>query len=434
MSIIFALKILTDLCYFMFAISSVTSKFDHSGLLFTSPVIVAVSAFFSAWIAEHKPRSRWLRMVPLLLCGCAFLFTKTAIDYVNTIPMVLYVFIVAWLGRYRVGYSLALERFFLLLKILPVVAVLTIVANNMDGFTSVMIPYFFFFLIFTVMLLRMLRHSEDVARDRKFTIMNTLEIGLVCGFGYLLSTGQIVTLFRLLFGAVMDYVVQPVMKAVGFVLSLIPKAIGAISKLFNVDLPTPDLRIDLSDIDFSELQTGQEMPDKGDMAVMEFYAEEAAKGGGDKLKYVGIALAVIIMVVLAVILFRVLMRMGRRDDDNQFSDTREAVTDEPGEDRLTRSARDRVRSCYRKFLRVCVKEGLDPDLNLNSRQVNQSMVKVLDVPAMDGLRDIYIRARYSSEEISEDDVKTAKQMLGLAKKAGRESEKRRAKVDRSAGA
>ena len=62
------------------------------------------------------------------------------------------------------------------------------------------------------------------------------------------------------------------------------------------------------------------------------------------------------------------------------------------------------------------------------------MVKVLDVPAMDGLRDVYIRARYSSGEITEEDVKIAKQMLGYTKKAGAEAEKRRAKVDRSAGA
>ena len=435
MSVLFALKILTDLCYFMFAISSVTSKFDHSGLLMSSPFIVAISAFCSAYIAEHKPRSRWLRMVPLLLCGCAFIFTKTPADYVNTIPMVIYLFVIAWMGYYKVGYSMALERFFLLLKILPVVVVLTIVASNLDGFSEVMLPYFFFFLILTVMLLRMLRHSEQVAKDKKFTLMNTLEIGTVCGFGYLLSTGQIIALVKFLFNCVMNYIVTPLMKGIGFVLSLFPRAINAIARLFDADLPVPDMTIDLSNIDFSELQTGQGTPDPGEQAVMEFYAEEAAKGGDGSIKYVGIALGVIIMIIFVVILFRVLMRMGRKDDDNQFADMREAIDeDDSNNDKLGRSARDRVRNYYRKFLRICVREGLDPDLNLNSRQVNQSMVKVMDEPAMEGLRDVYIRARYSSEEITEDDVKTAKQMLGLAKKAEKELEKKKAKVDRSAGA
>lgn len=433
MSILFALKILTDLCYFMFAISSITSKFDHSGLLMSSPFIVAVSAFLCASVVEKRPKSRWLKLLPLLICGCAFIFTKTAVDYVNTVPMVLYLAIIVFRGMFSVGYSTALQQFFLLLKILPVVAVLTIVAGNKHGFGQVMLPYFFFFLILTVMLLRMLRHSEQVAKDKKFTIMNTLEIGAVCGFGYLLSTGQIITVVRFLFSSVMNYIVAPLMKAVGFVLTLIPKGIYEITRLFNVDLPVPDLSIDLSNIDFSELQTGQGTPDPGDQAVMEFYAEEAAKGS-DTLKYVGIVLGVIIMIIFMVILFKVLMRMGRNQNDNQFADSREAITEEPGEDRLTRSARDRVRNCYRKFLKICVREGLDPDLNLNSRQVNQSMVKVMDVPAMDNLRDVYIRARYSSGEITEDDVKTAKQMLGLAKKAGKEAEMRRAKVDRSAGA
>lgn len=434
MSVLFALKILTDLCYFMFAVSSITSKADHSGLLFTSPVIVAAAAFVSAMVAEKKPKRRILRLLPVLLCGAAFVFTKTAVDYVHTVPMIIYLIIMVWLGNYRVAYSTSLERFFLLLKVLPAVAVLTVVANNAKGFTAVMLPYFFLFLILTVMLLRMLRHSEDVAKDKRFTIMNTLEIGGVCGFGYLLSTGQILTVAKVLFSALMDYIVFPLMNAIGWVLSLIPRAAGAIAKLFNVKLDTPDIGIDLSDIDFSELQTGQGLPDEGDQAVMEFYAEEAAKGGGDTLKYVAIVIAAIVLIVMTVILFRVLMRMGRRNDDNQFADFREAITDEPGEERLGFSARDRVRSCYRKFLRICVREGLDPDLNLNSRQVNQSMVKVLDNPAMDGLRDVYIRARYSSEEITEEDVKVAKNMLGLTKKAGREAERKRAKVDRSAGA
>ncbi len=434
MSITFALKILTDLCYFMFAVSSITSKFDHTGLLFTSPVIVAVSAFISVSIAEKKPKIRILRLLPLLLCGCTFIFTQTAADYVNTIPMIIYLAVMVWIGAFKNSYSVALKQFFLLLKILPVVAVLTVVANNKDGFTQVMLPYFFMYLILMVMLLRMLRHSDEVAKDKKFTIMNTLEIGGVCGFGYLLSTGQILLALKFIFSCIMDYLVTPIMKGIGWLLSLIPRALGAIGALINVELPTPDLTIDLSDIDFSELQTGQGMPDAGDQAVMEYYAEEAAKGGDGVLKYVGIALGVIIMVVLVIILFRVLMRMGRRDDDNQFADSREIITDDGSDEKLGRSARDRVRSCYRKFLRLCVREGLDPDLNLNSRQVNQSMVKVLDEPAMDSLRDVYIRARYSSGEITEDDVKVARNMLGLAKKAGREAEKRRAKVDRSAGA
>jgi len=53
---------------------------------------------------------------------------------------------------------------------------------------------------------------------------------------------------------------------------------------------------------------------------------------------------------------------------------------------------------------------------------------------MDGLREVYIRARYSSGEITDDDVKTAKHMLELARKAEKAEEKRKAKVNRSAGA
>ena len=426
MNLLFALRMLTDLCYFMFIVSSITSKFAHSGLLMTSPFIMAVSGYLCCTLWQKFPRKRILRLLPLTLCAAAFIFTKTAVDYVVTVPMVIYLFVVVLREKMTIGYEPTLDRFYLLLKILPAGLLFTVLASNMDGFTEVMMPYLFFFLIVSVMLLRMLRHSDQVNSDNKFRLMNALEIAAVCGLGWLLSTGYIISIFKTVGVFTMDYVLRPIFTGGFYLFGLI---VWPIRKLFGL------IDIDLEDYDFSELQIGEEAVDAGEMAVMEFYAEEAAKGGDAQImQYVGIGVGVIVLVVLGVILFRILMRVGRKGVDNHFGDFRESIDADPGEDRLTRSPRDRVRGMYRKFLHMCVRAGLDPDLNLNSRDINKVMHKNFDLPAMEGLRDVYIRARYSSGEITEDDVKTAKQMLDLARKAEKAEEKRRAKVDRSAGA
>lgn len=426
MSLAFALKILTDLCYFMFAISSVVTRWEHSGMLMTSPVFVTLAAYFSALLAERLKKRRWLRFIPLALCAGAFFFVETAVDWIVTIPMAGYLVFIVIRDSVTVNYEETLSRFLLCLKILPAVAVITIVASNKDGFMEVMLPYFFLFLILSVMLLRMLRHSDQVFQDQKFRVMNLVEIAAVCGFGYLLSTGYIVACFKWVGNMLMIYVLRPLFMGILYLL-------GGVAWVFRKIFGGIDLSIDEADLAQLEQSAGEGM-DPGDMAVMEYYAEEAAKADTQWLNYAAMALGAIVLIVLAVVLFRILMNAGRRVATNKFGDVRESVDESPRDAKLTRSPRDRVRNYYRRFLRMCVKEGLNPDLNLNSLQVNQSMEKVFTAPGMYGLREVYIQARYSSADISDEDVKKARQMLDQIKKAEKAEEKRRAKVDRSTGA
>lgn len=426
MRLIFTLKILADLCYFMFAISSVASCFAHSGLLLTSPALIAISAYFSAMAAEKQPKRPYLRYAALAVCLGAFAFASTAADLVVTISMICYLVAIVHRGSFSAEYDQMQNHFYTCLKLIPVVAILTLATSNRDGFLEVMLPYFFMFLIFTIMLLRMLRHNAEVFQDRKFRILNALEIALVCGLGYLLSSGYIMKALGFLGTLCMNYVLRPIFTGILYVFGGV---VWLFRKLFS------GVDINLEDVDFSELEEslGQGV-EAGEQEIMDFYAEEAAQSDSQLLTYIAIAIGAIVLIVLVVVLFRILMKAGRRAESNNFGDVREVIDDDIGGDqKLTRSPRDRVRSCYRRFLRMCVRSGLDPDLNLNSFEVNQAMRNNFDGHAMDGLRGVYIRARYSSGEITEDDVKTARQMLDMAKKTEKDAEKRRARVDRSTG-
>ena len=75
-----------------------------------------------------------------------------------------------------------------------------------------------------------------------------------------------------------------------------------------------------------------------------------------------------------------------------------------------------MRNYYRKFLKQALKAGLDPDENADSREIAQQMRPKFQPHALDGLREVYIRARYSSQEITSADVKQAKEMYDDLKK------------------
>ena len=427
MSLAFALKLLTDMCYFMFAISSITTKFAHSGMLVTGPLLMAFASGLAAFAAEKRPRKPWLRFVALAPAIGAFFFTDTGADWFVTIVMLCYLAFVVWKNNLSVNYDDTQSRFITCIKLIPIIIIVTIVGSNKDGFIEVMLPYFFMFLVLNIMLLRMLRHSEQVFADKKFRILNATEIALVCGLGLLLSTGYFITVFKFIGNLIMNYILRPFF-------TLIMYVIGGIMWVFRKIFGGIDLNLD--EIDLSELeQQMNETMSPGDMAVMEYYAEETAKQDYRVLTYVIIGVGSVILIILIFFLMRMLMRAGRRAETNHFGDFREAIDDEGhNNDKLTRSPRDRVRSCYRKFLKLCLHAGLDPDVNVNSREINYAMRNTFDRPAMDGLRSVYIRARYSSADITDDDVKTAKQMLDMTRKAEKAEAKRKAREDRSTGA
>ena len=130
MSLMFALKTLTDLCYYMFAVSSLASCASHSGLLLTSPLLVTAAAYFACMAAEKRPKKKWLRALIVLLSCVAFFFTKTVMDKIVTVPMIAYLLYIALRRPMVADYDGTLARFFLCLKILPVPAVLTVIAAN----------------------------------------------------------------------------------------------------------------------------------------------------------------------------------------------------------------------------------------------------------------------------------------------------------------
>lgn len=409
MNLVFALKILTDLCFFMFAISSVTSAAPHSGLLVTSPLIASVAAYFSRLLFSKCKRRPWLRFLPLLLCAGCFPFAAHTADMIVTVPMILYVGFVALRRNYEIGYDEMLTRFYTCLKVTVFPVLVMVIANNWRGLVNVMLPYFFFFLVLTVMLLRMLRHNEKVLTDRRFRFMNVGEMLLLCGAGYLLSSGYMLMAFRFLLGLVIRFVLRPILTGIVYIF-------GGLAWLLNKIFSGIDFNVE--NLNLSQMDDLGEAIQQGEQTAQEYAQSDNLTTR--ILTYVLIGIAVAIVVLVVVLLFRALMKAGRHGEDNKFEDERESL-DDPGKDggrKLTRAPRDRVRHYYRKFLKLCDVRGIGAGEHLNSREINDQAGGVFRTPSLSALRELYIRARYSSAEVTSADVKSAKSAYEEVKKSG----------------
>ncbi len=409
MNLVFALKILTDLCFFMFAISSVTSAAPHSGLLVTSPLIASVAAYFSRLLFSKCKKRSWLRFLPLLLCAGCFPFAAHTADMIVTVPMILYVGFVALRRNYEIGYDEMLTRFYTCLKVTVFPVLVMVIANNWRGLVDVMLPYFFFFLVLTVMLLRMLRHNEKVLTDRRFRFMNVGEMLLLCGAGYLLSSGYMLMAFRFLLGLVIRFVLRPILTGIVYVF-------GGLAWLLNKIFSGIDFNVE--NLNLSQMDDLGEAIQQGEQTAQEYAQSDNLTTR--ILTYVLIGIAVAIVVLVVVLLFRALMKAGRHGEDNKFEDERESL-DDPGKDggrKLTRAPRDRVRHYYRKFLKLCDVRGIGAGEHLNSREINDQAGGVFRTPSLSALRELYIRARYSSAEVTSADVKSAKSAYEEVKKSG----------------
>lgn len=402
MSIVFAVRMFTDLCYFMFAAASLGTLADHSGMLITSPLIIAAAAYFVPFIKQKWPERRYAEYLPLALCVLCFVFTKTTADVVMTIPMIVYLFFVIFRNMTEVDYDSALARFFFCLKLLPAPMFFALITSNTRGIIDVMLPYFFFFLVLSFMMLRMLRHSEKMLTDRKFRIMNIAEIAVLCGAGYLLSSGLIVSICKFIGNLLVKFIFRPVLTGLTYVLGGL---VWVLDKLFGwIDL-FPE------GVDVTALEgIGGGMTD-GEAAIWDYYEEASSDSMATQVfTYIAVGVGALLLIIIVILLFRGLMRMGRKNNDNKFGDVRESLDEryDGGKQRLGTSYRDRVRQLYRKFLKMSYKLGVDPEENLNSRDINEQVSHRLNRSALSGLRGVYIRARYSSEEITKEDLKAAK--------------------------
>jgi hypothetical protein len=137
------------------------------------------------------------------------------------------------------------------------------------------------------------------------------------------------------------------------------------------------------------------------------------------LTIIGIAAAC----VIAFFILRKLSRQNQRAMEIERREHRESLDTRISSDRgiagMLRRRDDPVegvRHAYRKFLRAAQKEGVRLNGRQNSLQIRNLAAPMFAQEPLDGLRDVYVQARYDGKA-SPEDVEKAKQALSQLKSA-----------------
>ena len=130
---------------------------------------------------------------------------------------------------------------------------------------------------------------------------------------------------------------------------------------------------------------------------------------------------VIAILILAFLIYFFVSRLKRRKGDQHDSSIREtrsaidqarSFAEEGSRDLIEpRDSRSAVRYHYRKFLRCCKRVGISLSPEMNSSIVEKKAREAFQPESagwIQNIRSIYIRARYSSHEVSKESVQQIK--------------------------
>ena len=407
MSLIAGLSVVNDMCFYCTLLAMAHLLNDAGGRFLLMPLVMGLCAGIGHALGDRGKK----RYLSLLVLPAALSVCTTGVTYVALIPACVYTFLIVQGNRRVIDYYYAFTRFrscFLLLSLVT----LFVIFINKEAVWLVTLPYLFLFLVLSINLLRMLRHDEKTMRQWRFRLSNLSGTAGVCAAGLVFSTGLAQRFFRWLVAACWDSVLHPV---VNWCLDLVTGIVKLVYDLLTL-LPL-DPSFDLSSV----------MDNPALIKFNEVEGEAIAEDMGQYpfVKYVLAVLGIAIGGVIFIAVMKFLSRGRDRARDNDLTDVRERLDPEP-------AARERepgffarrrepvlaVRYWYRRFLELCEANhiALKPSsTSLDARDA--ASARFGDAEALDGLREVYLPARYSPAPAGKDDAERAKALYERVRRA-----------------
>lgn len=302
---------------------------------------------------------------------------------------------------YLPDYDRQTELFGVYWKALLALAAGGILFGQVDGVTAVTLPWGALGTACSVLLTRSLRHDPEVLSDRAFRLYDLLAVLAPALLALLFSSKPFLAGCAGILGAVYDHLIAPALNLLFF-------CIGAVIYGF-VWLFTRLLRP-------GEQDKQTQMPDFG--AGQEQFKElQKAVEGGEFWQGVIALLALAALAVLLVLLFRRLARRGQvracRAAPGEFRTYAPPKPPRPEEE--DGSAGRRVRNQYRRFLRLCLDEGISLQPSDTSGDIDTRSAHRFDARLTGELRQLYLKARYA-HCADASDAKRARELVGELKK------------------
>ena len=392
-------KLLTEISlYFSFAqfIGAIAGASDN--LLRSALLLTLMGTIGRAIDRKGHPRLRWFSLVLLIP---AFLLTEKWLDAALLIIPAAYVLLMLQRHLGDTSYYEYQHQYMNGVKLMCVVGVLLLFAWQHPVIADYVLPYVFCYLVGGVLALRQLRHSDDMVGSKRLWINNMTSVLALCVAGLLLTSDAAGKAALGVLKFIFNKIFYPIIALFTWIMSLIMYALWTV----------------VSKIDFGE--------NSESLQELSNFAEEASETFGEQAQINNISTEVImgaflvcIFGALAYMMFRFLKK-STEQKQNAIHEVRSRITDvaaNPRESLFDRGPRARVRATYRKFISLCIGAGGKihrTDTTADIERIAQAAL--LTPPRTKDLQQIYRKARYSDQEITDADADEAKAAYQAAK-------------------
>lgn len=393
------ISLVADFCLYSATLGFIISLCGETA----NPLILAGAYILSIAVSLllRKVKGAW-RFLPPLIFLAALFFTHAAAGVVWILPLFLLLELRAYTYSWNAVYERTKVIFIAAASFFIVLSLCMILSGKTEAYNQYSLPYFIAWLLLTVLDLRLLRAPDTNTLGVRYKVLNILLVLAVAVLAYLVSSDTCITAVKVALSFLYDHIIMPIFIGVVYVIIAIPAVIayiiGLIASLFTGKEPAP--------LEFTNGQGEQILPD-------EFTY------GNDPAAWIGKAAAALGLLILLFICFLVFKKIitKREDVTASFGNiSRETIrTQNPTRVKkrfsFTDSPEDSVRNAYRKYLELCDKHDIPVDGSLASDKICRESIPFSGSKLPFSLRMIWLRARYSFEQITSDEAKEAKALL-----------------------
>lgn len=396
------IKSVADLSFYYTFAGYVALVFGaSSGFLMMTAFIQAVAVTLSFFLRE-KGALRFapalIMALPLLLPGASAIAGLIAIA-----PATLYCIYVMAQQRYMPDWDKQAGIFSLFWKVMIPYTVLSLVTGNKDIYTAVGIPFAVMMFVLSVLIMRSMRHEEEVYCQPAYQLTNCGIVLAVGGSAALMSSKAFLGIVLGVLKFIYDLVIGPILMLVAGMFAVFAYGFEWLMSLFVPDLSGEEKHDLLKNFNEMDLWKG---------------LQEETGPAKFPARNVVIAVGVIIAVVLIIYIFR---KMSARGEKSMGLPGRKetrayAASVEPEEEPAPGSPVAKIRGYYKKFLKFATKYVGAPLLSDTSRDFSERCEGSFTQESVFDLRDIYIAARYNGKATKED-AKRAKELVSSIEKS-----------------
>jgi len=372
----------------------------NAEFLMITAFIQAVSVALSFLLREKgglRLAPAVIMLLPLLLPGAS-----SVANLIIIAPTTIFCVYIMAIQRYMPDWDKQAGIFSLFWKVMIPYSVISLIAGERDIYIAVGVPFALMMLTVSVLIMRAMRHEEEVYCQPVYQLTNAGIVLAVGGAAAVLSS----KVFLGAVGGVLKFIYELLVWPILFILSALFAGVTYCVNWF-LSLFVPDMdRYEKHNLlkNFEEMDIWQGLQE--DTGPAEFPARRIIA-----------AIGIIIAVILIIYIFR---RMSARVEKSEGLPGRKEIRNyttlsEPEEEPAPGSPVGKIRGYYKKFLKFATKYVGAPLISDTSRDFSERCEGQLEKEPVSGLRDIYIAARYNGKATKED-AKRAKEFLSKIEK------------------